>query len=283
MQRMQRASKQNTSSGGGAITNGFQITEANTGYNAYLDPGLGRLVVAGDLIVHTGLVSLSDFTTNGGTLTRHWFQGGLNFDLNNVILTACKFDGSVSGYYAGTHHTFTLNWCSIGDDNTSAYDDGIHYQDYTAYRCRIGGSSDGAKINGNVTMTECYVRTMSQGSADHNDGLQAVGSYTGGTIQRCNIDCRPVNGGGGVNGAIFIADSSNGTWIIRDNFLAGGNSPLRMHESCNYTVDGNWILSGSYSGGPVNAQYAVSVTWASTENNVLVDASGNILSVIPSP
>ena len=47
----------------GTITHGRQITAQNTGHTAYFDAGLGRNVLDSDLIVHTGLVSVSDFVS----------------------------------------------------------------------------------------------------------------------------------------------------------------------------------------------------------------------------
>lgn len=278
---MQRGSKHNVSPGGGTVTHGFQITATNTGHDAYQDPLLGRLVVDSDLTIHASTVYLSDIASAGDTLTRHDFQGQLIIDVDDVTFVACR-SWRFSGYWSGTVHTFTLNWCTVESD-TSDGGDGINYANYTAYRCRIGGSSDGAKINGNVTMTECYVRTRSQDSADHNDGLQNNGGSGPVSIIRCNIDCRPVNGGGGVNCAIFSADGMSGTVTITDNYLQGGQYLMGLHENGDYIVNGNWGLSGSYNLAPVTANLANSVTWANLRPNYIVDASGNVLSTIAAP
>lgn len=263
------------------ITHGSQASPSNTGYTAYYDTGLGRTLVQSDLTVHTGLVSLSDFVANGGTITKRWFQGGLIMDRDNVTLVACRAP-NFSGYWSGVNHPFTLNWCTVDRPGTAG-DDGINFTNYTAYRCNIGGSSDGAKINGNIVMRECYVRTKSQGGLDHNDGLQNNGGSGPVLIERCNIDVRPVNGGGGVNGAFFSADGMSGTTTLTDNWFAGGQYVIRLHENGVYVVNGNQVLNGSWITGVVTAQFAVSVTWANVSPNVLVDASGNVLSTIAAP
>lgn len=267
--------------GGGSITHGRQITASNTGHTAYFDTGLGRIVTDSDLTVHNSLVSMSDFVGNGGTIAKRWFKGGLIHDRDNVTLLASRWTGSVSGYYAGVHHPFNLQWCSIDTDAGAAQDDGIHYQDYTAYRCRIGGSSDGCKTNGGVTLTECFIRVKGQDSADHNDGTQNVGGGSN-TVQRCNIDCRPTNGTGAPNAALFSADSSSGTQTWTDNWVAGGGYVIRCYENALYVVTGNDVLNNSWVFGP--AARAVipqsNLTWS---NNRIVDGSGNLVSALTAP
>lgn len=267
---------------GGAITHGREMTAVNTGHTAYFDSGLGRNVVDGDLTVHNSTMAASDFGANGVTITKRWFKSGLVMDRTNVTLTACRFDEGVSGYYSGTHRQFTLNWCTV-DPPGAAQDDGIHYQDYTAYRCRIGGCSDGAKINGGCTLVECYILVKGQDSADHNDGLQAVGSYTGNTVQRCWIDTRPTNGIGAPNAALFAADSSNGLQIWQDNWLAGGGYVIRCHEDSTYQVTGNDLLNNSWAFGPVSRAVIPQSNITAWSNNRIVDGSGNFVSNVSIP
>ena len=268
----------------GTITHGRQITAQNTGHTAYFDAGLGRNVLDSDLIVHTGLVSVSDFVSAGGTITKRWFKGGLIINRHDVTLRACKVDGGVSGYYSGTHYRFNLDYVTI-DTAGAADDDGIHFQDYTANRCRIGGCSDGAKINGNVTITESYLRCKGQDSGDHNDGLQAVGAYDDCTILRCNIDCRPTNGIGAANAAIMVADGSNGLMTLHDNLLAGGGYVLRCYENSTYDIQGNDIVNNSWGFGPVARAVipASNLTWGTVRPNRIVAADGSEVSTISKP
>lgn len=148
------------------ITHGIQVTTSNTGHDAYFDSVLGRPVQDDDLTVHNSVVYLSDITAAGGTVTKRWFRGGLVMNRHDVTFRACKFDSSVVGYYAGNHYRFALDYVTI-DAPGAAGDDGIRFQDYTAHRCRISGHSDGAKINGNVTITESYIRCKGQSAEDH--------------------------------------------------------------------------------------------------------------------
>lgn len=258
-------------------SHGFYVSATNTGHDAYFDATLGRLVTDSDLTVHSTVMSASDFVSAGGTISKQAFDGGLIIDIDNVTFNACR-GWRFSGYWSGVHHPFELNYVTV-ESTSSDGGDGVLYQDYYANWCRIGGSTDGAKINGNAHLADCYVRTLAQAAGDHNDGLQAVGSYTGGSIQRCNIDVTPVNGIGGPNCCIFIADSSNGTWIIEDNYLQHGQFLMGLHENCNYVVDGNWGLADSWITGPQNLDLAASVSWGTTKQNLYVDASGTMTGV----
>ena len=266
------------------IDHGFNILPTNTGHDNYYDPQLGRKITDSDLVVHTGLVSVSDVAVAGGVVAGHWFQGGLIFDTSDVTFNYCRFDGGVNGYYAGIHYPFILNWCTI-DTPGAAGSEGIRFQGYTAYRCRVGGNSDGARADGNVSLIECYLRTESQDAADHNDAVQNVGGNGPVNIVRCNGDCRPTNGGGNPNGAIQAADGCIGLQTWTDNYLAGGGYVVRLYENATYDVQGNWILNNSWTFGP--ASRAVigpeSVTWGTVRPNVLVDALGTNLSTLSAP
>jgi len=146
---------------------------------------------------------------------------------------------------------------------------------FIATRCQIMGSSDGVRYSGNNAdvLIENYIRVKAQGSLDHNDGIQMYGANGGGVMLRNNIDDRPIGGGGGQNGALFIADGAEGTYEIRDNYLAGGNYSLRLHENGFYRVTGNIVEKNSYNFGPVvtdNARPGAFLEWS---NNTLSDSA----------
>jgi len=270
----------------GSVTHGYQITAANTGHDNYVDPALGRKVTDADLTVHTGDVALSDLTTAGGTITRHWFKGGVINNLDNVTFVACRFDHGFSGYNNGVSHPFTWNWCTLDAPTPNAQGvGGVTYNNFTLFRCRIGGEMDGLKANGNVLARECFIRTTASAPDDHNDGVQSTGSDMGNIIERCNIDCRPVSGIGGPNAALFVADNSSGLHAWVDNYLMGGDFPIRMYDAATYNVQGNWILNGTFGGGPVDRRVipASDVTWGTVRPNLVVDSSGAQVSVVAAP
>lgn len=269
---------------GGAPVHGRSITAVNTGHTAYFDAGLGRNVTDGDMIVHAGLVSASDFVSNGGTMSKHYFQGGLIIDRDNITFTACRIDGGFDGFSSGTHRPFSLQWCTI-DTSGAAGPNGIQYQDYTAHRCRINGNSDGAKTNGNVTITESYIRCEGEDVDDHNDGVQNVGGNGNVTIERCNIDCRPLNNVGAPNAALFAADNCTGLMTWNDNLVAGGGYVMRCYENATYNVQGNEILDNSWVFGPVARAVipASNLTWGTLRLNYIVSDNGTQLSVLEKP
>lgn len=285
VRRLQQATR-SFQTGDGPVTHGSQITAANTGYTAYFDPGLGRNLQLSDLTVISGTRWVSDFIATGGTMTKCRFTGTLIIDIDAVTLRGCLFDNPVGGYLNGTHASgWTLDYCTI--DPQTVGDQAIYYQGYTANRCYLVGCSDGAKTNGdNTIIRESYIRVRSQDSGDHNDGIQNVGGNGNVTIERCNIDARPTNGGGAPNAALFSADNATGFTQWHDNLVAGGGYVIRTYENCTFSVEGNWVIDGTYAFGP--AARAIippsAVAWGTVRPNYLVqDGSYTILSTIAAP
>lgn len=261
------------SGGTDTITHGSQITTANTGYVAYFDSGLGRLVTDSDLTVHNSGVLLSSLVANGGTVSKRYFAAGVTIDRDNVTFVACKFNGEVSGHNGGADRPFTLSYCTILTTG-AAGDQGISFTNYAADRCNISGCSDGAKINGNCSITESYIRCKAQDSSDHNDGVQNFAGAGDVTIARCNVDVHPVNDFGTLNGnaALFSADGAVGKMIWNDNLLASGGYTMRLYENCTYECQGNWIINNTWTFGPVSRAVipATNVTWGTIRPNLIV-------------
>ncbi len=245
---------------------------------AYFDSGLGRNLVLSDLAVVGGTHWISDFVPPGDTLTKQHFTGNILIDINNVTFVGCLFDNEVTNSVNGTLATnWVLNYCTV--DTTTAGNETLSYQNYTATRCKLIGCSDGVKANGgNTTLTECYIRTKAQSAQDHNDGVQNVGGAGPVNVIRCNIDPTPVNGaqfGLGGNSALFLADGEVGLHTIYDNLLIGGGYTLAMYDTGTFDVQGNKFVRGSYSfsthsmagpgSGPQN------VTWGTVRPNTFSD------------
>jgi hypothetical protein len=264
------------------VTHGSEISTGNTGVLAYFDAALGRTLLLSDLTVHTAKVTISSLVSTGGTLTKHDFQGGVIID-RAVTFVACKFYGATT---IGVTSTVTFNWCTgTSKIGGVAGDYTLGYGHFAAYRCQLGGNSDGIKAGGNCTVVECYIRTQGQDALDHNDGMQDSGGHGPVTIQRCNIDARPQNALGGANGALFTADAATGLMTWEDNWLAGGAYTIRCYENATYVVQGNQVLSGSFSASPAHRAVIPStdVVWGTVRPNVVVDTSGTVLSTIPAP
>jgi hypothetical protein len=70
-----------------------------------------------------------------------------------------------------------------------------------------------------------------------------------------------------------MADSSQGTLEVRDNYLIGGGYTLRLHENMYYRVTGNIIEKGSYAYGPISTTNARSGAFLEWSNNKLSDGT----------
>lgn len=198
----------------------------------------------------------------GAKATCVWLKQGINVDAD-ITLTAARIDAQVSTY--PQRKSIVLNHCLINP--ASPADWSLGDGNFSATRCQILGSSDGVRFAGSRAdvLVENYIRVKAQGAQDHNDGIQTYGATGGGVILRNNIDDRPIGGGGGQNGAIFIADGAEGTYEIRDNYLLGGNFSLRLHESGFYRVTGNIVEKGSYMFGPLvtdNSRAGAFLEWS---------------------
>lgn len=256
-----------------SVTNGSQITTANTGMAAWVGP-LGERCTTPK--VYTAKVTASSL---GASATCVWFKQGVTFD-RDITITAARFDRSIDT----NGHTVNLNWVNV--DTVSVEDIGIHGEGtFNLYRCTVTGSSDAIRFDGD-NVIESYLRVKQASSADHNDAIQAYQASKGGSILRSNIDGRPVDAPSTVygNAAVFFADNSHGNVDLRDNYLAGGGYTMRLNEAMIYVhVTGNivaqqvinvkgQIVSG-YGYGPVSTSNAVSGAFPDWSSNTLSDGS----------
>lgn len=244
---------------GGVIAHGWQINDTNTGYTAYFDQTLGRTLTQSDLTV-SSLSYLSDVINTFGTnISKVHFTSFLVWDVPTpVTFTACLFDAGIRTFYSGNVGSATLNWCTVDAKATNAgY--AVGTANITAYRCRFGGESDGIWIGGDSRYTECYVTCYGWSSADHNDGAQGYQGYGNVTIERCHITAGPVNGVGGANAAVFVADNTTGPYNLYDT-LCDAVAGFEPAYSCRFydgswDVQGLWIVQGAYSVAPLSFFY----------------------------
>lgn len=244
---------------------GWQVTEGLVGHGACPDQAP---LAAGPA---TGTVLLSRLVPAGGTLARRRITAEVVADVP-AILVGCELTGGIR-----TPQGFPptgwldLQWCSIvTPGHYAAGEAALGKGRIRAYRCRIAGSADGVRADwGPVELVECHVRVASTGGSDHNDGVQAYGSSGASRILRCNIDCRPVNGGGGPNAAVQWADGAQGSLELRDSLLLGGGYVLRLHESAVYRVTGNRV--GAWAFGPLTTANAPATRFLEWAGNVTCD------------
>lgn len=256
---------------GGAVTHGQQITLANTGHLAYVGPN-DETYTDGDLFVYNDRVWASDVVAAGHT-EGVWFKDRVEMDVP-VTFTACRFDDQAITYpYT---HDVVLNYCTISPPTANGtFASSLGAENITANRCQILGSMDGVNVAGStpVTCIECYIRVKARDDDDHNDGIQAYGCTGGGVFLRNNVDCRPVSGGGGANAAFFVADNSQGEFIVRDNYFAGGGYVVRLLDAATYRVTGNIIEKDSYLFGPVLRDNLIPNAILEWSNNTLSDGT----------
>jgi len=246
----------------GSSFNGKSINTGNTGYLNWVGTK-GERCTDATLKVYASKVNASQL----GNATCVWLKGGINVD-KPVTLTAARIETQVRTY----GERLTLNWCTVNADGGDQAVDGR----VDTLRCQLINASDGVRFDG-TNIVETYIRVKQQNSQDHNDGIQAYKAGQGGSILRSNIDSRPVGAPRSIlgNAAIFIADGSRGEVVIRDNYLAGGEYTLRMHEAATYRLSGNIIAD--YNSAPIATDSAISGAFLEFSNNHT--ASGQLINL----
>jgi hypothetical protein len=237
-------------------------TEATTGVPAGWTP---RTELTSDLVVTTPGAVIEDVRMVGAdiwvraanvTIRRVDMAGGR---INNSCCIGQPYDDDVAGTSApgllvedvtfrnppGVQHTSDVYY-RLGDSN------------YTARRVKVLDQLEGFRTGagglpgaGEVVIEDSYVRldttlVANPGCGGHPDGIQGyVGAHA--TITHNTIDLD--TGGSCENGAIFIADSSDGADIV-GNLLLGGAFTLRPHDGPFRLVD-NVVADGRWQYGPL--------------------------------
>lgn len=189
-------------------------------------------------------------TEDGTVIEKLDISGVLNIAASNVTVKYCKIKGGIFFRSYLGHENLLIEDCEIGPSEGSGGDNGVVFSHYTMRRCNIHNFYDGAKINGNVLIEDCYIHDMYLDNGAHIDGLQNVGGQGDVTLRHNNIDVRPynVNNDNG-NAAIFFADFPEGTMTIENNLLAGGHYTLQVLDNAEYIVRNNHFVRDSYTYG----------------------------------
>ncbi|MEM9605905.1 MAG: hypothetical protein AAGA99_00695 [Actinomycetota bacterium] len=121
-------------------------------------------------------------TTSNGQVISERRCGHIRVKHTNVTIRDCVIEGTSNNMIqndAGTNANLRVEWCTgVGSEPSSNF---IGYNGYHLYRCDMSGSADGAKINGNCTVEECWIHDLgrwriSSGGLTHNDCLQSTGA-----------------------------------------------------------------------------------------------------------
>lgn len=265
----------------GAITHGSQITTANTGWAAYFDPSLGRLVQSSDLTNVSGPALSGDFGGAGATITRKRFLSDVRINTVGPTFVACEFQSFASSYTGVETQPSQFSWCTF-DPGATVPDLIVGTTGTSLYRCKIRGGADAIWIQGGTatqTIVETYARVKMASGLDHNDTCQCSGGSGLVQITRCNLSVDPeggvLPGGGGPDAVIMSSDLTSGTTYrleVVDCLLDGTNSneTVRFYDGAlnaaiTYLATGNLFVrsaSAPVGRGVSNTTPSGQVTWS---------------------
>lgn len=195
-------------------------------------PGTSLTVVNGDVTI----------SQSGTTYSAKDVRGRIYVDANNVTIKNVYARDGIKNNASN----LLIEDTELGPTGTSGGDDGLIEDNYICRRCDIHNFSDGAKINGNLTIEDSYIHDLWGKSGDHNDGVQAF-TLSGDVLLRHNyISSDTINNLGSENGAIQMADGWIGTATLENNlFDSNGAIVVRLHENGTYYVRNNrWTRKG---------------------------------------
>lgn len=117
---------------------------------------------------------------------------------------------------------------------------GIAFANYTARRLNIHGSADGLKADSNVLIEDCWIHDLSNGSGEHNDGVQSTGGK-GVTIRHNDIS-------GASNACVQTGDENARTedLTIECNWLDGGGWTLNIRGAGATVPTGTRIINNRF-------------------------------------
>jgi len=292
------------------ITHGSQLIGGEStlvGYTSYLDPGLGRKLILGDLVDWTGSTHVaSDFLagphTGSGVQGDPYVFTKLHTDRIRLDIPWCTFKGclstSIYNDFSGTHHPGLGMEFVTFDPPVPDGEQNTQWEDYYALRCLFQGDTDGARANGGTVIgtmiTESIIKTKAVDGGDHNDGVQLSGGAGNVTFDRVLLYMETMNIAQLGSSGMQFADMTSGTTMhaaVHDSYLVGksgadNNEILRCYDggltsNITYEATGNVFdlslnRSRPYLGrGTSNTTPMGQVAWS--EN---FDDLGNPLSLI---
>jgi hypothetical protein len=230
-------------SGGQAVK--FQASSSGGGgqtcppFPAFPDANCTGVTSGTSLTVVNSDVSI---TQAGSTYSAKDVRGRITVNANNVTIKNVYARDGIKN----NANNLLIEDTELGPTGASGGDDGLIEDNYTCRRCDIHNFSDGAKINGNLTIEDSYIHDLWGKSGDHNDGVQAF-ILGGDVLLRHNyISSDTINNLGSENGAIQMADGWLGTATLENNlFDSNGAIVVRLHENGTYYVRNNrWTRKG---------------------------------------
>jgi hypothetical protein len=116
----------------------------------------------------------------------------------------------------------------------------VAFAHYTARRLNVHGGADGLKADSDVLIENCWIHDLSNGSGEHNDGVQSTGGR-GVTIRGNNIS-------GGSNSCVQTGDENAATQdlTVECNWLDGGGYTLNIRGVGATRPSGTKILNNRF-------------------------------------
>lgn len=193
-------------------------------------------------------------------------SGSVTVQASGVVIKNSRIRGTGSyGVYARSGRV------SIYDSEISGFENGIGFDNWSAYRVDIYGTTgDGVKLGSNVTLRDSWIHDLAPSPDAHADGGQVQSGVRNLVVSNNVIDLSTT---ARANAALFIAPdlgpSTDGPITITGNWLNGGNYTL-------FCVDGNW---GQYYIGNIsitNNRFGRSAQYGPAHVNVPITQSGNV-------
>jgi hypothetical protein len=203
-----------TASGGLAVkfaagTSGFQanciVSPHVCGYPDATNTG----VPAGTVLTNSGCVTVS---TNGATVQNlNITDCNITVNANNVTIKNVKISGCTFYPIDYSSHTGLIIQDTEISSTCSQTTAGMSFDNYTAIRMHVHGTSDGFKADNNVTIRDSYIHDLWVTADSHNDGTQSTGGSTV-TLQHNTYDV-------GTGGVCIQFGSSDSGWTVVDNLF----------------------------------------------------------------
>lgn len=193
-------------------------------------------------------------------------SGSVTVQASGVVIKNSRIRGTGSyGVYARSGSV------SIYDSEISGFENGIGFDNWSAYRVDIYGTTgDGVKLGSNVTLQDSWIHDLAPSPDAHADGGQVQSGVRSLVVRNNVIDLSTT---ARANAALFIAPdlgpSTDGPITITGNWLNGGNYTL-------FCLDGNW---GQYYIGNIsitNNRFGRSAQYGPAHVNVPITESGNV-------
>jgi hypothetical protein len=190
-------------------------------------------------------------TVPGAVIEGYDFEGGVSVKADNVTIRKCRitFQGFMGVFNNGSYKNLLIEDCEIVGkaDADGMYGKGIGWSHYTARRCNVWNCQDGAAIQGDCVVEDCYIHDLvkfidKSGGWSHNDALQSTGGSN--IIVRHNT-LRTVYQGA-TSALRFVAETAEvNNAVAENNFFSGGAATIYVYGKTGYNCPSNTRITNN--------------------------------------